>query len=380
MPDAERMLVFSDDWGRHPSSCQHIVKRLLGEFDVSWVNTIGMRAPQLGLSTLTRGVEKLGHWLRRPVGSNSDNGQLSPKMYSPIMWPWFRNSFDRGLNRRLVVRHLRNCRGTPYGVSTIPIVADIMPNLDVGSWTYYCVDDWSTWVGLDHKPLAKMEIDVLEQSDQIISASKTLQDRLRGLGYDSQLLTHGVDISHWSGPPISDAVDFLRDVERPIVVQWGMINRNLDVDALANLGNRMTRGTIVLVGPSLDVDPDVDRIDRLQRFPKIPYTHLPTLAREASVLLMAYQANEGTVASQPLKLKEYMATGKAVVARRIPATEEWTDAVDLYETPEEFGDHVLERLSSGTTVQQCRGRERLADETWEKKAELFSTIVTGSKI
>ena len=24
-------LVFSDDWGRHPSSCQHLVRRLLNE-------------------------------------------------------------------------------------------------------------------------------------------------------------------------------------------------------------------------------------------------------------------------------------------------------------------------------------------------------------
>ena len=49
LPERPTLLVFSDDWGRHPSSCQHLIKRLkktlpcpLGEYH--WD-----AAPQLGL-------------------------------------------------------------------------------------------------------------------------------------------------------------------------------------------------------------------------------------------------------------------------------------------------------------------------------------------
>ena len=38
------LLVFSDDWGRHPSSCQHLVRNLLDRYPVVSVNTIGTRA------------------------------------------------------------------------------------------------------------------------------------------------------------------------------------------------------------------------------------------------------------------------------------------------------------------------------------------------
>ena len=34
-------LVFADDWGRHPSSCQHLIRQLLARYPVLWVNTIG---------------------------------------------------------------------------------------------------------------------------------------------------------------------------------------------------------------------------------------------------------------------------------------------------------------------------------------------------
>ena len=59
------LLVFSDDWGRHPSSCQHLVRCLLPRYEVHWVNTIGTRKPSWNFATLSRGLEKLRHWTRR---------------------------------------------------------------------------------------------------------------------------------------------------------------------------------------------------------------------------------------------------------------------------------------------------------------------------
>ena len=36
----KQLLVFSDDWGRHPSSCQHLISQLLPKYHVDWVNTM----------------------------------------------------------------------------------------------------------------------------------------------------------------------------------------------------------------------------------------------------------------------------------------------------------------------------------------------------
>ena len=52
-PHATTLLIFSDDWGRHPSSCQHLTSRLLRRpAPVIWVNTIGTRAPRIDLATV----------------------------------------------------------------------------------------------------------------------------------------------------------------------------------------------------------------------------------------------------------------------------------------------------------------------------------------
>jgi len=55
--DLPTVLVFADDWGRHPSSCQHLVGHLLDRYQVLWINTIGTRQPRLDFATLTRGLE-----------------------------------------------------------------------------------------------------------------------------------------------------------------------------------------------------------------------------------------------------------------------------------------------------------------------------------
>src|SRR5262245_15127643 len=68
MSEPAPLIVFSDDWGRHPSSCQHLIAKLLPHRGVTWVNTIGTRPPGLNWTTLTRGMGKLRQWLwpKRP--------------------------------------------------------------------------------------------------------------------------------------------------------------------------------------------------------------------------------------------------------------------------------------------------------------------------
>ena len=35
-PYRARLVVFSDDWGRHPSSAQHLIRQLLPRYQVDW--------------------------------------------------------------------------------------------------------------------------------------------------------------------------------------------------------------------------------------------------------------------------------------------------------------------------------------------------------
>ncbi|HVS37885.1 MAG TPA: glycosyltransferase [Gemmataceae bacterium] len=376
------LLVFADDWGRHPSSCQHLIRRLLDRRPTIWVNTIGMRPPRFDLLTLKRGLGKIRQWLRPAhshPGADAPGSPAGPRVLNPRMWPWLRSPFDRRLNRMLLLRQLtpvlESLPAPPIAVTTLPIVADLMGRLPVQRWVYYCVDDFAEWPGLDRRPLQRMEAEVIARADRIVAVSESLQERICRLGRSADLLTHGVDLDFWVNASTQDAFPELASLERPLILFWGVIDRRMDADFLRRLAADLDWGTVVLVGPENNPDPALRRIPRLVQLPAQPFERLPALAREAAVLIMPYADLPVTRAMQPLKLKEYLATGKPVVVRDLPAAREWADCLDLCTSPAAFSAAVRARLRDGLPAAQRLARGRLAEESWDEKARTFERLV-----
>jgi hypothetical protein len=297
------------------------------------------------------------------------------RVTNPRMWPWFSRPWDRRLNRELLLRQLSPqielLTEPVVAVTTLPIVADLVGYLPVSRWLYYCVDDFGVWPGLDGSTLQALERKLIQLVDEIVAVSETLQARIRTLGRSSHLLTHGVDLEHWQHPESSPLLE-LPDLERPLVVFWGVVDRRMDLAFVSQLSADLQQGTIVLVGPEADPEPALLELPRVRHLPPVPYTRLPQLARAASVLIMPYADLPVTRAMQPLKLKEYLATDRPAVARSLPAAEAWQDCCDLADSPAEFSWHVRERIASGLPAAQRWARGRLAAESWAAKAEQFA--------
>lgn len=379
---ARPLLVFADDWGRHPSSCQHLVRSLLPNRPVLWVNTIGTRPPRLDRSTLVRALGKLRDWTRPPRVTGEPTQQVAnPRVLAPKMWPSFASRVARHINQRLLTRALvpaiAELPQPPIVVTTLPLVADLVGKLPVAHWVYYCVDDFSVWPGYDGTTMQRMERELVPRMDAIISVSTTLVDRMQGYGREAHLLTHGVDLDHWQADVSTEIPQELAHLEGPIVLFWGVIDRRLDLAFVQALAEGMTAGSLVFVGPQEDPDPRLFRLPRVRVLPAMPYARLPALAQAAAVLVMPYADAPVTRAMQPLKLKEYLATGRAVVVRDLPATRPWADCADLASTPEQFLHAVRERLHSGIPESQQLARARLTMESWPAKAQQFAQWLDG---
>lgn len=371
------LLVFSDDWGRHPTSCQHLIRYLLPNYHVIWVNMIGMRRPKLEWYTVTRGFEKLGQWFgpKQPPTALPDN----LKVVSPVVWPGFGNRLERGLNAKLLARQLRPLIEAlpepPIAITTMPTVADLVGRINVKKWIYYCVDDFTTWPGLDHAAVARLENQLIENAATIIAVSENLQGRIATLGRTSHLLTHGVDLAFWQAPTNSQLLTI--DAPKPWIVFWGLIDRRMDVEILQHL-NDAELGSIILAGPEDNPDPHIKTLRRVHCVGPMPSERLPGLAKEAAVLILPYADLPVTRAIQPLKLKEYLATGRPIVARNLPAVRDWADTLDAVADSNDFVAAVHRRVATGVPASQMSARQRLEAETWARKSEQFLQFVLNS--
>lgn len=393
MTDTARLIVFSDDWGRHPSSSQHLVRRLLDRHSTLWVNTIGTRAPKLAMEDVGKIARRLTQWIM-PKQAASLPANL--QVVAPRMYPGFRAAWQRRFNTAQVTNAVHRALGPRMegerriAVTTLPTTADLVGKLDVDRWVYYCVDDFSVWPGLDGGVMREMEQQLVRRVDAAIAVSQHLADHLQRLGRPASLLTHGIDLNCWSiqatEPAKSEHLPpsgtdntlphwWPRD-GGPILLFWGLIDARLDTEwcrAMVDLG------TLILVGPAQSPDPMLHMLPKLLLPGAAAYEQLPRLASAADVLVMPYQDLPVTRAMQPLKFKEYLATGKPVVARRLPSIEPWADAADLVDSAEAMVNAIRRRLQDGLPPTQVQARQRLAQESWDGKAEQFRVVLLGVK-
>ncbi len=374
-----QLIVFSDDWGRHPSSCQHLISKLLPRYRTTWVNTIGTRRPGFSAGDIRKVLAKLRQW-SMPADRRDLPANLT--VLNPRMWPGFRSGIQRRMNANLISRAVHDAlgprsrdRSPRIAITTLPITADLVGKLEVDRWIYYCVDDFSVWPGLDGEVMRRMELEQVQKVDDLIAVSQVLCDRIAQMGRQATLLTHGIDLEHWSAPAGSppDGAELPNWWPRdghPVYLFWGLIDPRLEVGWCRAAAVRLP-GTLVLVGPQQLGDEGLVLPGRAIVPGPVPYQQLPKLAAAADVLVMPYADLPVSRAMQPLKFKEYLATGKPVVSRRLPATEPWADAADLVDNLETFLDLIQERTRTGVPPMQVEARRRLRAETWADKAAAF---------
>jgi len=376
------LMVFSDDWGRHPSSCQHLIRELLPHYKVLWVNTIGTRAPRLDLATIRRVGEKFRQWSSSSEAIGEDpppEQHKNLKVVNPRMWPWFGRRHDRKLNAWLLSQQLKpliaKLPQPVCAVTTLPITADLPGRLPVEKWVYYCVDDFGEWPGLDGDTLRQMDVEMVKRADEIIAVSPHLQQMMMVQGRKSKLLTHGVDLDFWKPVPKRDAVDnpIPEHIAGPLAVFWGVVDRRLNSEMLIALSKRMKEGNILLIGPQQDPDERILQLPNVHSLGPQPFSSLPLIAQHSSVLIMPYADLPVTRAMQPLKMKEYLATGKPVVVSDLPAVADWDDCLDVTSDPIDFADCVIHRMNGRLPDDQIAARGRLRNEGWKAKAAMLES-------
>jgi len=322
------LIVFGEDWGAHPSSTQHIVNVLSQTRSVIWLNSIGLRKPKLTRHDLGRLFNKVKSFIisqhtnnerantvnHKAIEVNNTQSKFPFIIINPLVIPCADSWFSLKLSKIILRWQLQlACKKLavhdPIIWSSLPTSVAYLELFDKAPCVYYCGDDFNSLAGVDHQFVSQKEDLLVEKSRYIFTASEKMLDRFpRDKAVN---IPHGVNFSLFSKQVNKVPRDLPQG--KPIAGFYGSISAWLDQDLLVKTIRALPHWNFVFIGK---VDCNVEK---LQHFPNVYFlgiklhNDLPKYIQNWNVAMLPFVNNKQIQMCNPLKLREYLASGTPIV-------------------------------------------------------------------
>ncbi len=364
-----------DIWDGNPHSRHHLMRRFARRFDVLFVESVPMRAVARGdAHEWRRIVRKLraGSALRSPEPGLH---VLRPPPIPPAGRVGRRAQLS--VLRRQVERACRKLGldGPRVAWFSLPVAAPLCGALGERGSLFYYQDRYDAFSHVDVTRLREGVAALARCCEVSIATAAPLAQDLAELGADPTVVPHGVDVERFAAA--TDTPADVRDLERPLVGYVGLIDDYLSLESMLAVAERLDRGTLVCVGGS-NIDTSPLTHPRIELLGRRPYDDIPAYVNAFDCCIVPFAQNRLTVGVNPIKLREYLAAGRPVVATRLPAIEQYDDVVSLADDAGEFVDAVVQVLSSPDAMSESAARQRrdrVAGESWDEVAARIEPLL-----
>jgi glycosyltransferase involved in cell wall biosynthesis len=166
----------------------------------------------------------------------------------------------------------------------------------------------------------------------------------------------------------------------------GWIQYWIDFDLIAYAARSHPEWSFALIGP---IEP-LARVDKVRGLANVhflgkqPYEHMPEFLAGFDVCINPFVLGELADAVSPIKLYEYLASGKPVVSVDMPAAREFSDLIPLVRTPEQFVralEDVLSRAQNGTIVAEAAvRRQAAAGFSWDGRFQQVEEVLQAALV
>ncbi|HEX6206129.1 MAG TPA: glycosyltransferase [Solirubrobacterales bacterium] len=368
--------IGSADWATELPINQHqLMGRLAAQNNVLFVESLGLRKPQLAGRDLSRLWRRLKRGLR---GARSAPEGLH--VLSPLVLPLHSKEAVRKLNRWLLRFQVKRAArklgmSEPILWAYVPQAEDVIGVLDPSLVVYHCVDDVAAQKGVDADSFREAEERFARRADLVLASAPALAERMRTLSdhvlYAPNVADTGTFATALDPGPVDPDIDAL---PRPrLVFQGAIVATKLDVKLLAEVAKLRPEWSIVLVGPRGAGDPTGD-LSPLDDAPNIhmigprPANDLPKVLRGADIGLIPYAINDLTRSVFPMKVYEYLAAGLPVLATPLPALD-GVEAIEIVTSAEELVTAAAQELAAGSPAARKARSKDAASHSWEARLE-----------
>lgn len=361
-------IYFGNDWfAENRTSSHHIAKRLGARFPLLYVEVPGLRTPKANPRDLRKLLKKLRLAFQ------------APQLVAPHFWrmtlpqiPFRRFASVRAINRafsRMLMRKAIRGLGFKEPVTWfhVPHSGFLARTLEEKLTVFYCIDDYSQIPDVDGVAVRAMDDQLTRAADIVFACNEKLADARRALNSNIHVSPHGVDADVFAlaSSPETKLPKELESCSRPIIGSWGLLDQRVDLSVIEYIARSRPNWTILLIG-RVAVDTTA-----LKRLPNVafagvkPYAELPNWAKAIDVCILPYALTSLNTQSSPLKLREYLASGKPVVSVPLPEARLLGKAVRTALDGPGFVQAIEDALAADTPELAALRQKAVEGNTWE---------------
>jgi glycosyltransferase involved in cell wall biosynthesis len=379
----------SQDWNAPlPTNRQQIMARAaLRGHRVIFVETGDFAGKHL--LRLVRGPSRLSLARRLLAAEHVTTGVRVGKLLNLLPWSQRYAAVTR-LNWRLGSFLLRRAARSLPAPSILwiydPRGADAIGMFGERFAVYDCVDDYVEQAVASPRNRAvvrKLDHKAAERSRLVFATTDSLRDLQIRRNPNTHLVPNVADFEHFSpGADRRFALDGLRELPRPVLGFAGnIVESKVDFELLDTLAEAFPAATLLLAGPAegsarIRLEQLVRRTSNVRWIGLQPYAMLPRVVAAFDVGLIPYRANPYTRNCFPLKLYEYLAAGKPVVASGLPSLRGLEPHVAVTDTANDTVAAVTAALREPEGALAARTAIAAAN-TWETRTDCLLELVAS---
>jgi glycosyltransferase involved in cell wall biosynthesis len=233
---------------------------------------------------------------------------------------------------------------------------------------YDCMDFHAGFSTMRRAMVADEE-ELLASADVVVASSTMLEQRALQHRAEVLVVRNACDYEHFAKTPPAKNT-------RPVIGYYGAIADWFDSALVAELARRRADWDFVLVGSTFGAD-----ISALVHLPNVSlpgeeaYESLPEWLGRFDVAIIPFKRTPLTEATNPVKVYEMLAGGRAVVSVPIPEVAALAPLVRLASSAAEFEREIEAALAEegGEEARRAFAREH----TWEKRFEVLGRAMAA---
>ncbi|MCK4257686.1 MAG: glycosyltransferase [Halanaerobiales bacterium] len=257
----------------------------------------------------------------------------------------------------------------PILLLEVPYWQTILSNFNRHYLIYDCMDAYEDFSDLKRfcPDLSRREEDLAKNADLIFASSKLLEQKMKKYNKNTILIPNGVESEHFKPQKKLEIPKDIINIPKPIIGYYGAIAEWFDLELIEYAAKRLNNYSFVLIGQhTVDID-SLSQNKNIYFLGEKPYQELPKYIQYFDIAIIPFKMTQLTLATNPVKVYEYLASGKPIVSVDLPEISQFSDVVNIAKSYDEFVFLLEKVLKHDSWREKNKRKKAIVGEDWNDR-------------